>query len=302
MSTADQVATSYDYLDRFYRLCFGPHAELSSAFYDGDFSMTLQEAQHAKHQYVLDNLHITKGSRVLDIGCGYGAILNAVRERGGQGIGVSLAPKQVASCRAEGLEVYLRDWKTMDVDTFGAFDGVASLGAFEHFCSTDEYRAGRQERIYDDFFKLCHAVLPERGRLFLQTMIWGENAPSADEISLKADKDSNAYIVAVLDKNYPGSWLPMSLEQIVEVARPYFKLISSNNGRKDYIETMTQIDNGLYQFSFAKLAALLKMIPQYLSSRDFRYQIECVTAKKGYLRESFVRQIMEHERIVFEKV
>jgi hypothetical protein len=35
-----------------------------------------------------------------------------------------------------------------NADTFGRFDAVASLGAFEHFCSVEDYRAGRQERIY----------------------------------------------------------------------------------------------------------------------------------------------------------
>ena len=48
----------------------------------------------------------------------------------------------------------------MTRDTFGPFDAVASLGAFEHFCSPDEYRAGRQDELYRGLFENVAGLLP----------------------------------------------------------------------------------------------------------------------------------------------
>jgi cyclopropane-fatty-acyl-phospholipid synthase len=303
VASQQEIANTYDYMDRFFRMSFGDHADISGAFYDGDFSMTLEEAQRAKHDYIFSNLGVGEGSRILDVGCGWGPVLAGIRERGGTGVGLTLSPAQAAANRARGLDARLQDWKTADPEELGTFDGVTSLGAFEHFCSIEEYRRGEQESIYGDFFGLCRAVLPpEGGRLFLQTMIWGENAPTVDEISLDAEKGSNGYVVALVSKFYPGSWLPMSLEQIVETARPHFRLVSSNNGRKDYIETMDRWSDGIRSFSLAKVWETVKLLPRYVTDRDFRYQMESLFTNKGNNRECFVRKIMEHERIVFEAV
>ena len=57
------------------------------------------------------------------------------------------------------------DVRDVGRDTFGRFDAVASLGAFEHFCSPEDYRAGRQHDIYRDVFARVASVLPVSGRL-----------------------------------------------------------------------------------------------------------------------------------------
>src|SRR5688500_5398369 len=110
--------------------------------------MTLEEAQRRKHNYVAEQVGIDPGRRVLDLGCGWGSMLDFVRERGGEGVGVTLSGAQAKSCRHRGLEVHVQDARKVTRDTFGPFDAVVSLGAFEHFCSPEEYRAGRQEDVY----------------------------------------------------------------------------------------------------------------------------------------------------------
>ena len=66
--------------------------------------------------------------------------------RGADGVGVALSSAQVASCRRHGLDVHLKDARDRRPRApTGPFDAVASLGAFEHFCSPDDHRAGRQE-------------------------------------------------------------------------------------------------------------------------------------------------------------
>ena len=69
--------------------------------------------------------------------------------------------------------MHLSDARELDHDSFGDFDAVASLGAFEHFCSPDEYRQGKQEDVYRSIFEHVATVLPPRGRFYLQTMVFG---------------------------------------------------------------------------------------------------------------------------------
>src|SRR5437764_579494 len=190
-------------MDEIFRLSFGEHADLTCAMFDGDFSKTLAQAQRDKHEYILEGIGFKPGMRVLDIGSGFGPMLKAVQERSGHGIGLTLSRKQAEGCKRAGLEVYVKDWKEVTVATFGTFDGIVSVGAFEHFCSVEEYQAGKQEAVYDHFFRLCHDLLPDGGRLYLQTMMWGKQAPDYYSISLQAKKDSNEYILAVLEKFYP---------------------------------------------------------------------------------------------------
>jgi cyclopropane-fatty-acyl-phospholipid synthase len=232
-----------------------------------------------------------------------GPILMRGKERKANGIGLTLSTKQAESCKAHQLQVHIQDWKEIKSDpTFAKFDAIASVGSFEHFCSIDEYLANQQEKIYTDFFGFCHSRLPSGGRLFLQTMMWGKNAPSYEEISLKAKWASSEYLLAVLEKFYPGSWLPYGQEQIVKVASPYFKVISFNNGRKDYIQTMDEWGKRLYNPSLKKLGKVFSMLPNLIKDEDFRYKVESLIFLGGYNKECFVREVMDHERIVFERL
>ncbi len=299
MATRQQIERTYNYMDELFRITYGEHGDCSGAMFDGDFSRTLEEAQKAKHDYILHNLKMGPGKRVLDIGCGWGPVLRAARDRGVQGIGLTLSTRQAEACRRNGLKVWVRDWKDIGVETFGTFDAVVSLGAFEHFCSKEEFLAGKQEQIYRQFMKLCSDLLPQGGRLYLQTMMWGEKAPRPQDISLKAKKESNEYIVAVLEKFYPGSWLPSGEEQILRCATPLFKLIAMKNGRLDYIETMKQWGR-IWRFSFPKLGFALKTLPYFFIDPDFPYKVRSLI--NGYNRQCFQRGIMDHQRMVFEKV
>jgi hypothetical protein len=46
--------------------------------------------------------------------------------------------------------------------------------------------------------------------------------------------------------------------------------------------------------------AALKLLPYFVRDRDFRYRLE--TLRHGYMRECLIREVMDHQRIVFEKV
>ncbi|MGA2469707.1 MAG: class I SAM-dependent methyltransferase [Solirubrobacteraceae bacterium] len=298
MASRADIEFTYTSIDRIFRLSLGELADYSGAKYDGDFSLTLEQAQARKHDYIAEQIGIGPGRRLLDLGCGWGPLLDFARRRGGEGVGVALSSAQVASCRKHGLDVHLRDARTVDRDAFGGFDAVASLGAFEHFCSPDEYRAGRQEEIYRELFANAASVLPHRGRFYLQTMVFGRNMIAPEEIDEHAPRDSDAFILFLLCCEFPGSWLPTGLEQIVRCAEPHFRLVESSSGRLDYIETITQWSKRVGAPSLHKSLLKLRFVPRWLTSAEFRYAF---TSGVSASRISFERELLDHHRIVFEK-
>jgi cyclopropane-fatty-acyl-phospholipid synthase len=290
---------TYSLIDRIFRLSLGEMADFSGAKYDGDFSLTLEQAQGRKHEYVAEQIGIAPGRRILDLGSGWGPMLNFVRERGGEGVGVTLSSAQAEACRRNGLEVHIHDARQVTRDTFGPFDAVASLGAFEHFCSPEDYEAGRQEDVYRELFKNTATVLPEGGRLYLQTMVFGPNMIDPDRVSIDAPRDSDEWYLALMQHQFPGSFLPFGSEQIVTTAAPDFRLIERASGRLDYIETIKQWRARFAQPSWRKRLLKLQLVPKWLTSSDFRLAFTSGVSANSVC---FERELLEHYRLVFEKV
>ena len=109
MADRQDIDFSYSLTDRVIRLSLGELADFSGAKYDGDFSLTLEQAQRRKHEYVAEQIRLKPGMRVLDLGCGWGALLAYIRERGGTGLGVTLSSAQMEACHKHGLDVQLSD-------------------------------------------------------------------------------------------------------------------------------------------------------------------------------------------------
>jgi cyclopropane-fatty-acyl-phospholipid synthase len=240
---------------------------------------------------------------VLDLGCGWGALLDDIRRRGATGVGVTLSRAQVAACRRHGLDVHLSDAREIDRDRFGPFTGVASLGAFEHFCSPQDFRAGRQEEIYRNFFARVAGLLDPGGRFYLQTMVFGPATPPAGQIDVDAlravpERDSDAWYIALLGRQFPGSWLPFGREQVLRCAGPQFRLVSSSNGRLDYIETIRQWNLRVGAPSARKTLLRIRLIPRWLTSSDFRLAF---TSGVSANKVCFERELLDHYRLVFER-
>lgn len=300
MAGKKEVDYIYSPIDKIFRLSFGEHGDFSGAMYDGDFTLKLEEAQQRKHNYIIQQLHIREGSKVLDMGCGWGPFLKQVQQRGATGIGLTLSEGQAASCRKNGLEVYVQDCRNVTPAMFGNFDALCSIGAFEHFASATDYFEGKQDRVYADFFEHAAALIPKGGRFFLQTMVFGKNMLPYDQISLKAPKDSDAYILALMIKQFPGSWLPYGAEQILRNAEPHFKLVAQSSGRLDYIETIRQWRKKFYAFNLEKYLIYLSLLPKYLTDSDMYYRAKALAVSPNKI--CFEREIMEHYRLVLEKV
>lgn len=298
MADRRDIDFSYSLTDRVVRLSLGELADFSGAKYDGDFSMTLEEAQRRKHEYVAEQIGIEPGRRVLDLGCGWGGLLNYIRGRGATGVGVTLSEAQLTSCRRHGLDVHLHDARQVTRETFGPFDAVASLGAFEHFCSPDDFEAGRQEEIYRGLFANVAELLPDNGRFYLQTMVFGRNMIPIDQVDRNAPRESDAWYLAVMRAAFPGSFLPFGQEQVVRCASPCFRLVSSQSGRLDYIETIRQWDKRTGAWNLRLALLKLRLLPIWLTSPDFRF---AYTSGVSSNSACFERELMDHYRLVFEK-
>jgi cyclopropane-fatty-acyl-phospholipid synthase len=300
MADQSEIDFTYSLTDRVIRLSLGELADFSGAKYDGDLSLSLEEAQRRKHDYVAEQIGIGPGRRVLDLGCGWGPLLDYVRRRGGRGVGVTLSSAQLAACRRHGLDVRLLDAREVTPESVGSFDAVASLGAFEHFCSPDDYEEGRQEEIYRSLFARVAALLPDAGRFYLQTMVFGRRMIEVDMEALRSlpPRDSDEWYLALLGRQFPGSWLPSGKEQLIACASPDFRLISSQSGRVDYIETITQWNARIGTRSLRKMLLKLRLLPHWLTSADFRLAF---TSGVSANKVCFERELLDHYRLVFEK-
>jgi len=298
MADRRDIDFSYSLTDRVVRLALGELADFSAAKYDGDYSLTLEQAQRRKHDYVAEHIGIRPGRRVIDLGCGWGGLLNYIRGRGATGVGLTLSSAQVAACRRHGLDVHLQDAREVTPEQFGKFDAAASLGAFEHFCSPEDYRAGRQEDVYRSFFERVAGLLPAAGRFYLQTMVFGRKMIPVEQVDRHAPRDSDAWYLAMMEAAFPGSWLPFGQEQVIRCAEPHFRVVSSVSGRLDYIETIHQWDLRTEAWNPRMALLKLRLLPRWLTSPEFRF---AYTSGASSNKVCFERELMDHYRIVFER-
>ncbi|MCY7409359.1 MAG: class I SAM-dependent methyltransferase [Chitinophagales bacterium] len=299
---ANQIDLNYIYstIDKIFRHSFGETGDFSGAMYNGDFSLSYDEAQRKKHEYITKALGVVEGNRVIDLGCGWGPYINYLKKVGVKGIGITLSKAQYESCIRNHLEAYLQDCRKVLPADFGMFDGISSVGAFEHFCTPDDFMEGRQDQVYTDFFQHASKLIPTGKRFYLQTMVFGKNMPAGNPGDVNAPKNSDQYIIALMKKQFPGSWLPYGLEQIEKNAKPWFKIVSVNSGRLDYIESIKQWKSKFLAFNLEKYMIYLSLLPRYLRNREFRYRWEILHVSPN--RICFEREIMEHYRIVLEKI
>ena len=132
------IRTHYDVGDDFFRLWLDRRRVYSCAYFRRADD-TLDIAQEQKLDHICRKLRLAPGERLLDIGCGWGALVTWAAERYGvQALGVTLSRNQYdyARQRARELglearcEIRLLDYR--DVPEDRPFDKVASVGMFEH--------------------------------------------------------------------------------------------------------------------------------------------------------------------------
>jgi len=301
MAEKKHLDFTYTTIDKIFRLSIGETGDYSGAKYDGDFSISLEEAQRAKHEFIADSLNIKKGSKVLDMACGWGPFSKYItQERGATSIGLTLSQGQAVACQKNGLNVLVKDCRYVKPEDFGMFDAITCIGGLEHFCSVEEWKEGKQEKIYSDFFQTLYNLLPRGGRFYMQTMTFSKNMIDYEDLDINAKKGSAPHVCALMAKEFPGSWLPYGPEMVIRNAEPRFKLISQSSGRLDYIETIGQWRKKFRKFNLEKYWLYLSLIPKYITDKEFRHQVAIFRISPN--RICFEQEIMDHYRLVFEKI
>jgi cyclopropane-fatty-acyl-phospholipid synthase len=106
-------------------------------------------------------------------------------------------------------------------------------------------------------------------------------------------------VLALMERQFPGSWLPFGKEQVVSCAEPDFRLVDSSNGRLDYIETINQWNARIGARSLRKTLLKLRLVPKWLTSADFRLAF---TSGVSANQVCFERELLDHYRLTFEKI
>jgi cyclopropane-fatty-acyl-phospholipid synthase len=132
------ISFHYDQPVDFYEGFLDENLVYSCAYFENEATM-LHDAQLAKIDYILRKLQVRPGDRLLDIGCGWGALVMRAAERfGAHAVGITLsraqhaiAQRRIAERDLQGLaSVTLSDYR--ELTARGAFDRIVSVGMFEH--------------------------------------------------------------------------------------------------------------------------------------------------------------------------
>jgi cyclopropane-fatty-acyl-phospholipid synthase len=135
-SDADAIAYHYDVSNEFYALWLDEQMVYSCAYFKSPTD-TLEAAQLQKMDHILSKLCVKPGDRLLDIGCGWGAlVMRAAEKFGAKALGVTLSHNQYElACERiaraglqDRCEVRIEDYR----DVSGTYDRIASVGMFEH--------------------------------------------------------------------------------------------------------------------------------------------------------------------------
>src|SRR5258708_102230 len=132
------VAYHYNVSNDFFRLFLDERMVYTCAYFESA-DTDLDCAQERKLDYTCRKLRLRPGERLLDIGCGWGALLmHAAQHYGTQGLGVTLSEPQAqlanSRIRSAGLgDLCLSEvMNYRDVQEHGSFDKLVSIGMVEH--------------------------------------------------------------------------------------------------------------------------------------------------------------------------
>ncbi len=238
-ASPEAIISHYDMGNDFFQLVLDPEMIYSCAqFEPGD---NLAAAQLRKLDNHISAAGAANTARVLDIGCGWGAMLRRLVNHAGVGhaVGLTLSPSQAQWIRKTSnpkIEVLEQDWRDHKPDR--RYDAIVSIGAFEHFV-----QKGLDPKVkldaYRKFFAYCDSVLAIGGKLSLQTIAYSERTK----------------LQPLLDKTFPESDLPLEWEPIA-AAEGTFSLIAARNDADHYYRTLVLWEQNLLS-NYDKAVALV---------------------------------------------
>jgi cyclopropane-fatty-acyl-phospholipid synthase len=226
------IESHYDLSNDFYALWLGESMVYSCALWAGPDD-DLRTAQLRKLDYLVEGVRASNTRRVLDVGCGWGALVRrlATVHEAQRAVGLTLSPSQAEWIRQRPdpqIEVRVENWT--EHQPAEPYDAVISIGAFEHFAHYGMTPAARLEA-YREFFTRCRQWLPPGGRLGVQTNIKGNN--------LRLDRETVRDMLFIVDAIFPESVVP-ALDEVIAAAAGTFDVVSVRNDPDDYARTCAE--------------------------------------------------------------
>ena len=218
------IQAHYDLGNDFYRLWLDPTMSYSSAWFEGDLSRPMVDAQHAKVRRALREARVAPGSRVLEIGCGWGGLAEvAASEFEAHVTGVTLSTEQLAWARdrmaraglAGQADLRLQDYRDI---ADAPFDAVVSIEMFEAV----------GESYWPGYFATLQRCLKPGGRACLQTITIHDDL-------FDRYRKSTDFIQQYI---FPGGMLPCDRAFREQAERAGLEVINALAFGPDYAETL----------------------------------------------------------------
>jgi len=220
------IAYHYDVSNAFYRLFLDPEMVYTCAYFQPDWHDDLARAQRDKLDMICRKLRLRPGERLLDIGCGWGALIcHAAQHYGVKATGVTLAEEQAALAREkiarlglqDRVDVILKDFTQME----GEFDKISSIGMFEHVGIAN----------HPVYFQTVHRLLKPRG-LYLHHTI-ARRAKRSDKAFGRLRPEAKA----VMRYIFPGAELDHLGMSVANLERFGFEVHDVEAWREHYQRT-----------------------------------------------------------------
>jgi cyclopropane-fatty-acyl-phospholipid synthase len=227
----EDIQAHYDLSDDFFGVFQDPTRKYSCAYFTGP-NVTLSEAQIANVDQHLEQLDLKPGMTLLEVGCGWGlTLLRAMEKYDVNVIGLTLSKNQQAYCSQ--LLSGVKSERTFDVRLEGweqfhsPVDRIVSIEAFEHFGF---------ER-YDDFFKMCFDVMPDDGRMTVQSSV-GFHPDDLQARGKKLTFELARFVKFMITEIFPGGRIPSTKMMVAHGEKAGFVVPEPVSLRNHYIKTL----------------------------------------------------------------
>lgn len=217
------ISAHYDLSNEFYKLMLDETMMYSSAVFSHK-NQDLYEAQKNKLEKLSSKLNLKEGSKVLEIGSGWGAMaLHLANDKGCEVTTVTLSVEQKKLCEdrfkeqnvEDKIEILLKDYRDLE----GKFDAIIAVEMFE--------AVGRE--YFHIFFKKCQELLKPNGVLVLQVITMPD----------QRYKDYSKGTDFIQKYIFPGGHLP-SISKILEITSKHTRLNLNHleEFTEDYAKTL----------------------------------------------------------------
>jgi cyclopropane-fatty-acyl-phospholipid synthase len=239
-NSQDNVAAHYDLSNDLFRLFLDPTLTYSSALFPSDEAgrpvppLDLPSAQGHKLERLLDATGVSAGTRVLEIGTGWGELAIRAARRGAQVHTITLSVEQLALAEqrfqeagvADSIRAELLDYRDLaGPDHDGQYDVVVSVEMIEAVGAA----------YWEEYFSILDRMLAPGGRVGLQAITMPHDR-------MLATLNSHTFITKYI---FPGGFLPSVrvIEDIV-AARTGLRVADHLDFGQHYAETLRQWDAG----------------------------------------------------------